>query len=176
MAAQPLTPGETTEILKALHDSRAEFLAAAGGLTEEEAKTSPAAGRWSVIQCVEHIVLAEGRFLGWLEDPKDLPLPPVDHEKEAKLLVGVASRETRVNAPDPVQPTGRFSTLADALREFEAARARSIAFAEKQGAGLYSLAAKHAFFGPVNGAEVMCLMAAHSRRHAAQMREIRAEL
>ena len=89
-------------------------------------------------------------------------------------MVGVASRETRVNAPDPIQPAGRFATLAEALQHFDDARARSVAFAVKQGAGLYSLAAQHAFFGPVNGAEVMCLMAAHARRHAAQIREVRA--
>lgn len=169
-----MTAQETTEILQALHDSRAEFHAAAEGLSEEQAKTKPAPDRWSVIDCVEHIVLAESRFLSWLENPKDLPLPPADHAKEAKLLVGVANRETRVNAPDPVRPTGRFGSLAEALQQFDAARARSIAFAEKQGVGLYSLAAQHAFFGPVNGAEVMCLTAAHSRRHAAQIKEIRA--
>jgi hypothetical protein len=171
-----MAPQESNQILKALHDSRGEFRAAAAGLSDEQAKTSPAPGRWSVIQCVEHIVLAETRFLGWLENPVADPAPPVDHQKEAKLLMGVASRETRVNAPDPVQPTGRFATLTDALEHFDAIRAKTIAFAEKQGAGLYSLAAKHAFFGPVNGAEVMCLMAAHSRRHAAQMQEIRAGL
>ena len=171
-----MTAQETSDILQALHDSRAEFHAAAEGVSEEQAKAKPAPGRWSVLDCVEHIVLAESRFLSWLENPKDLPLPPVDHAKEAKLLVGVASRETRVNAPDPVRPTGRFATLAEALRKFDDARARSIGFAEKQGVGLYSLAAQHAFFGPVNGAEVICLMAAHARRHAAQIQEVRAAL
>jgi uncharacterized damage-inducible protein DinB len=166
---------DTAEILKALHDSRAEFLAAAD-VPEEKAKMRPAPDRWSVIDCVEHIVIAEGRFLGWLENQEGLPVPPADREKEAKLLAGVASRATRVQAPEAARPTGRFATLADALDEFDTIRARSIAFAEKQGAGLYTLAAKHSFFGPVNGAEVVCLMAAHSRRHAAQIHEIRGAL
>ena len=174
MAPDPLTHEEATDILRALHKSRAEFRASTEGLSEEQAKTKPAPGRWSVLDCVEHIVLAESRFLSWLENPQGLPVPPIDHAKEAKLLVGVASRETRVNAPDPIQPAGRFATLAEALQHFDDARARSVAFAVKQGAGLYSLAAQHAFFGPVNGAEVMCLMAAHARRHAAQIREVRA--
>jgi uncharacterized damage-inducible protein DinB len=171
-----MAPQETTDVLKALRDSRAEFQAAAQGVSEEQAKMSPGPGRWSVIQCVEHIVVAEGRFLGWLQNPLTETPSPMDPQKEAKLLMGVASRSQRVQAPDPVQPAGRFATLAEALAEFDAVRARSIALTESQGAGLYSLAAKHAFFGPVNGAEVMCLMAAHSRRHAAQIQEIRAEL
>jgi len=62
------------------------------------------------------------------------------------------------------------------LAQFQAIRAESIQFAESQGAGLYSLAAKHPFLGVCNGAEAMVLIAAHSRRHAAQVSEIRAVL
>jgi hypothetical protein len=170
-----MAPRETSEILQALRDSRAEFHSAAG-VPEEQAKIRPAPGRWSVLDCVEHIVIAEERFLGWLQNPEAAPAPPMDHEKESKLLAGVASRTTRVQAPDPVQPTGRFATLAEAFEHFDAVRARSIAVAEKQGAGVYALSATHPFFGPINGAETLVLMAAHCRRHAAQIREVRAEI
>ena len=169
-----MAPQEQSEILQCLKDSRAEFHAAADGVSETQATVRPAEGRWSILDCVEHIVIAEGRFLGWLQNPLGDPAPPMDKQKEAKLLLGVASRDQRVQAPDPVRPTGRFATLAEALEQFDAARSNSIRFAESTGAGLYSLAAKHVFFGPINGAEVMVLMAAHCRRHAAQIREIRA--
>lgn len=171
-----MAPQEQSEIVKCLADSRNDFRSAAEGVSEEHAKAHPEAGRWSVLECVEHIVLAEGRFLGWLRNPSGAEVPPIDKQKEAKLLLGVASRSQRVNAPEPVHPKGRFTTLAEALAEFDAVRASSIQFAESKGAGLYTLAAKHAFFGPVNGAEVMVLIAAHARRHAAQIREIRAAL
>ena len=107
----------------------------------------PAPAQWSVLDCVEHIVVAEGRFLGWLQNPSADEAPPMDKPKEAKLLLGVASRSQRVNAPEPVHPTGRFATLAEALAQFDATRANSIRFAESAGAGLYSLAAKHADLG-----------------------------
>ena len=171
-----MAPQEQSEIVKCLEDSRADFRAAAEGVSESQAKVHPEPGRWSVLECVEHIVIAEGRFLGWLQNPAAEPAPPMDKEKEAKLLLGVSGRSQRVNAPEPVHPTGRFATLSEALAQFDAARANSIQFAEKTGAGLYSLSAKHAFFGAVNGAEVMVLIAAHARRHAAQIREIRAAL
>lgn len=171
-----MAPQEQSEIVKCLEDSRADFRAAAEGVSEAQAAVRPEPGRWSVLECVEHIVVAEGRFLGWLQNPAADPAPPMDKEKEAKLLLGVSGRSQRVNAPDPVHPTGRYPTLSEALAQFDAVRANSIQFAEKTGTGLYSLAAKHAFFGPVNGAEVMVLIAAHARRHAAQIREIRAAL
>src|ERR1700686_232106 len=161
-----MAPQEQREIVKVLEDSRADFRAAAGGVSEAEGEGHPEPGRWSVLECVEHIVVAEGRFLGWLQNPVAEPTPPMDKEKEAKLLLGVSGRSQRVNAPEPVHPAGRFATLAEALAQFDATRANSIQFAESTGAGLYSMAAKHVFFGPVNGAEVMVLIAAHARRHA----------
>jgi DinB superfamily len=171
-----MAPQEQSEIVKCLEDSRADFHAAAEGLSEAQAAVRPAPDKWSVIECVEHSVLAEGRFLGWLQNPAVEPAPPLDKNKEAKLLLGIASRSQRANAPEPVHPRGRFATLAEALAQFDATRANSIRFAESSGAGLYALAAKHPFFGAVNGGEVMVLIAAHARRHAAQIREIRAAL
>jgi DinB superfamily len=171
-----MAPAERSEIIRILEDSRADFHAAVEGVSELHAKVCPASGRWSVLQCVEHIVISESRLLGWLKNPIADPAPPVDKEKEAKLLAGVAGRTQRVEAPEPARPTGRFSTLAEAMEQFEAARAESVRFAESQGARLYTLAARHPFFGVCNGLEVMVLMAAHARRHAAQIREIRAVL
>jgi uncharacterized damage-inducible protein DinB len=171
-----MVPQETSEIMQALHDSRAEFHAATEGVSEEQAKTKPAPGRWSVLDCVEHVAVVEGHFLRWIENPLAEPAPPVDHEKEANLMAGVAGRATRAQAPDLVLPTGRFATLAEALAQFDAVRARNLAFAQQQGAGVYALSATHPFFGPINGAETLVLMAAHCRRHAAQIREVRAEI
>jgi len=98
------------------------------------------------------------------------------NKEKAMILSRVVARATALEAPEPVRPSGRFPTFADALAQFEAIRAQTIELAEGQGAGLYSLAAKHPFLGVCNGAEAMVLIAAHSRRHAAQIREIRSVL
>jgi hypothetical protein len=171
-----LAAQENTPVLQALHDSGAEFRASAEGLPESQANTRPGPGRWSVVDCIEHIVMAESYFLTLLAGPQDQAAPPPNHEKEAALLTNIASRERRVQAPERSHPTGRFATLAEALEKFDATRRRTIAFAVNRGEGLYSVSATHPFFGPLNGAEVLCLMAAHSRRHAAQIREVRGEL
>src|SRR5450432_3115134 len=125
-----MAPQESIDVLQCLKDSRAEFLAAAEGLSEAQAKTSPAPGRWSVVECVEHVVVAETRFLGWLRNPIAEPAPPANREKEAMILSRVAGRATAVEAPEPVRPSGRFATLPEALAEFEAIRTASIQFAE----------------------------------------------
>jgi hypothetical protein len=171
-----MAPQASIDVLQCLQDSRAEFLAASEGLSEEQAQASPAPGRWSVVECVKHVVIVESMVLRALRNPIAAPAPPVNKEREAQILSRVADRTRAVQAPEPVRPTGSPATLTQAHAEFESIRAEGIHLAESQGAGLYSLAMKHPFFGVCNGAEAMVLLAAHSRRHAAQIREIKAAL
>jgi hypothetical protein len=81
-----------------------------------------------------------------------------------------------VQAPEAVLPGGRFTTLAQALEQFNAGRTRSIQFAEDRCDELYFLASEHPRFGPVNGVELLIIIAGHCRRHAEQIRETRAAL
>src|ERR1700683_2307530 len=171
-----MAPEERTEIVQVLEDSRKVFNDAAGGLSEAQAGTSPAEGRWSVLQCVEHVTTVEERFLGFLKAAPKTDTPRVDKEKEAGLLVRIPDRTTRINAPEAVLPTGRFTTLAEALEQFHTGSTRSIQFAQDRSGDLYYLASEHARLGPMNGAEFLILIAAHARRHAAQIREVRAAL
>lgn len=171
-----MAPQESIDILQCLEDSRDEFLAVTEGLSEAQATAAPAPGRWSVVECIEHVIAVESLFLRSLRKPDEDAAPPANKEREAMILSRVAGRASAIQAPEPVRPSGRFATLTEALAKFEAVRAHSIRFVETQGDGLYSLAAKHPFLGVCNGAEAIVLIAAHSRRHAAQIREIRAGL
>ncbi|MGP0075794.1 MAG: DinB family protein [Bryobacteraceae bacterium] len=171
-----MAPQERTEIVQNLERSREEFLAAVAGLTEAQAKARPDPERWSVLDCVEHVAFVEDRFFGWLEKAEKLDSPRRDREKEIRLMTMVPDRSVRVKAPEAVIPTGRFTTLEQAVAQFNARRTRSVQFAEEHTNDLYCLAAEHPRFGPVNGVELLIITAGHSRRHAEQIRETRAAL
>ncbi len=171
-----MAPETQSEICRTLEDSRRELEDAAGGVSEAQAKINPAEGRWSVLDCVEHVTSVEERFLERLEQAERLPEPRADKRKEADLMARVPDRSTRVKAPEMLEPSARFATLAEGLAQFNAVRARSIRFAEEQAADLSCLAMEHRRFGPVNGTEMLIIIAGHARRHAEQIREIRAEL
>jgi uncharacterized damage-inducible protein DinB len=171
-----MAPKERTEIVETLERSRQEFIAAVAGVDEAQAKVRPDAARWSVLDCVEHVTMVEERFLGWLKVAQKLDTPRVDKEKEANLLVRVADRSARAQSPEAVVPAGRFRTLEQALEQFNANRTRSIEFAQERSDELYSLAAEHPRFGPMNGVEFLIIVAAHGRRHAAQIQEVRGAL
>src|SRR5580700_3493208 len=165
IGTENMAPQEKTDVVHNLERSRDEFLAALAGVEEAQARLRTDPERWSVLDCVEHVAIVENRFLGWLRDAKKLDAPQVDKEKEAKFAAQMPDRSTRVKAPDAVVPAGRYATLEEALAEFHTARVRSIEIATEQGDTLYSLATVHPRLGPVNGVELMIIMAGHARRH-----------
>jgi uncharacterized damage-inducible protein DinB len=171
-----MNPTQVSEIVNTLENSRREFIAACEGVTESLEKVAPAPGRWSVLDCVEHVTTVEERFLGWLASGQRMEAPLSDPQKEAELAARVANRTTRVEAPEAVRPVGRFVTLAAALEHFNAARARSARFADDHRDDLYWLAAEHPRLGKLNGVEFLTIIAAHARRHAEQIRETRAAI
>src|SRR5215471_10081998 len=73
-AADPnMTSQERTQLVQYLKDSQKEFLTAVTTLSDDQWKWKPAPERWSVGECAEHIVLAEG--LLWESAQKALKNP-----------------------------------------------------------------------------------------------------
>jgi hypothetical protein len=62
------------------------------------------------------------------------------------------------------------------LQQFQNARNTTLQFARERAADLYTLASMHPAFGSLNGVEALMIIAGHARRHADQIREVRAAL
>lgn len=162
-------------LLAVLNDGRQEVLGALEGLTDAQAAAKPGPGRWSVLECMEHISLVEDRFLGWITHGKPQE-PSRDDQKEKNLLFMMMNRSEKREAPEAAQPTGKYATVAEAIAEFQAARDRSVHIAKTRGGELYSVQVKHPRFGEMNGVELMHILAGHARRHTAQILETREAL
>jgi hypothetical protein len=166
---------ERLRIVEELEASRRILHESIHGISEQDAARCEAKGRWSVRDCVEHLTLAERGLFGRIEREPAEPLP-ANPERERRAVGGVANRAGRIEAPERARPNGRFASLAEALAAFDALREVSIGFAREKGEELASLTALHPMFGPLTGAEMLLVMAGHVRRHAEQIREIRAAL
>ena len=171
-----MAPSETIDILEILEKSTEDFQAAAGGVPESLAKTRPEANRWSVLDCVEHVTTVEEMFLKRLASGEYTEAPSKDKERESALAERFVDRTNKRQAPETVLPKGRFTSLAEGLEVFHSARGRTVQFARERGADLYTLASMHPAFGPLNGVEALMIIAGHARRHAEQIREVRAAL
>jgi len=157
-------------LIAILEAGRRDFLDAAREISPEQASAKPAPNSWSVLECIEHVTAVEDRYLSWISSGTAVA-PHRNSEKEMRLFMTIRNRLTKVEAPDVVRPRGRFGTLAAALAEFEAVRDRSVQLVQERGDALYSIGAKHPYFGKVNGAELIQLIDGHARRHADQIRE-----
>jgi uncharacterized damage-inducible protein DinB len=171
-----MAPQERIDLIEALEASRRELLQAVGAIPEAQAKSQPEAGRWSVLECLEHVILSEERLLRRFESSPLRETAERDKKKEADLAIRVPDRTTRAEAPEALRPTGQIGALAEALQRFNSARDRTIEFARDRASDLYLISFEHQRFGSLNGAEWMVLLAGHARRHAAQIKEVKITL
>ena len=158
-------------LLGVLEDGRKDFHEAAAGISAEQSSLRPNSGGWSVLECVEHVVTVEERYLSWLSEGKPAETAR-DTEKETRLFTIIRSRLRRVETPAALRPRGRFGTFPEALAAFESVRQGSLGLVAERGATLYSIGARHPYFGELNGVEWIQLIDGHARRHADQIREI----
>src|SRR5260370_14143419 len=127
-----ITSDERTYLLAQLEQSKEGVLASISGLTQSHWRFKPPPNVWSVQECAEHIILAEAFIFGGVQ--QILKSPGVDRpansnaEYDRKLTVGVPDRSRKATAPEPITPTAKFATPADAAREFPAPRDKTIAY------------------------------------------------
>jgi len=158
-------------LTRRLRQSRDCFIAALADVPEELCRLCPADDRWSVIDCAEHIAIAENAWSVRLQGRQPL-IEPFDQAKD-EMVNRVADRNEKRSAPERAQPKGRYKALADAVEEFRVARERTIAFAEGTKEDFRQFSVEHAL-GLLDVHQFLLLAAAHAECHAKQIKEIKA--
>ena len=172
-----MTPAERELALCHLAESRERLLRMAQGLTREQLHYCAAPGRWTVAECLEHIVMVEGRIFDRiqkaLEDGPDPSKRSALEGQDDGLVAGAANRVGRLQAPEVLVPTGRWPD-EQLLQEFEAARERTRDFAASTQADLRRHFFKHPMFGDLDLYQWLLMISAHCDRHSAQSEEVMA--
>jgi uncharacterized damage-inducible protein DinB len=168
-----MTDDERQEILASLENGSAVLLDTLHGVTDELAVRLPGSGKWSILQCVEHIAVVEDYLFLQILASKQAEIPLINAQREAMILTRGTDRTIRRESPDGAQPAGRFSTLSEAVQHFLASRERTIQFVNSNQEDLRSRIATHPLMGPVNCQELLLLMVVHPVRHAKQIDEIK---
>ena len=170
---------ERERLLADLENGRQALLDVLTGVTEEVAARRPAPGRWSAIDCVEHLAIAEDYLFSQIaascnSDAPTLSMP--NRNREALILSRGLDRTRTVQSPEGGRPTGRFATLHEAMQYFLASRQRTVRFVESCGEDLRSKLTSHPIIGTVNCHETLLMMAVHPHRHSKQIEEIKTAL
>jgi uncharacterized damage-inducible protein DinB len=171
-----MTTAERERAVSYLAQSRDKLLRTTRGLSREQLQFKPAPDRWSVAECLEHLIVVENRRItdgipATLQQPVDSAKRSAFEGRDDELVQLVAGRAQRVQAPEPARPTGRWPH--DRLvPEFEAVRKRSTDLAASTDADLRKHFSTHPLFGELDCYQWLLLVAAHSDRHRAQIEEV----
>lgn len=175
-----LTDEERSAAREELEASRARLLAALEGVTEEEWGRRPRPESWSIAECAEHLTAAElplARFFetGAREQPSQEERREI-RGKDDFVRRFLRDRSSKGEAPERIRPKGRFASREETLRVFEERRAANLAYLSETVEPLRDRYAPHPFAGTIDGYQWILFLAAHTDRHAEQIREIRAHL
>jgi uncharacterized damage-inducible protein DinB len=172
-----MTPAERAYLLEQLETSKKEMLASIQGLSAAQWTFKPAPEVWSVQECAEHIILAENFIFGGAQQILKTPAvdrPALSNEAvDRKIVAGVQDRSHKAKAPEAIVPSGKFATPEDAAREFTARRDKTIAYVTTTTDDL-RVHVGPGPAGPMDAYQFLLLLAAHSARHTAQIREVEA--
>jgi hypothetical protein len=186
LPASAQTAGQVSEqdraaLVQHLTASRDQVLAESAKLTDAQWTFKAAPDRWSVAEVVQHLVLAEP-FL-FEAQQKVLSAPPATAEqlaaakgKEEMIRKVIPDRTNKVQAPEPLQPAtaAKVGGQAETVTAFRDRRTKTIAYATSTKDDLRGRIGESPL-GPLDGYQWLVFIAAHSERHLAQIREVKAD-
>jgi len=173
-----MTSDERAALLDQLTKSKQGFIDSIRSLNDAQWRFKPNPFKWSPAECAEHIIVSEDFLFGISQQMLKSPAQPRTtgpaQQQDEALLLRVADRNQKFLNPDALAPKGKFKTPDEAIAEFTARRDRHIEYARATKDDL------RAHFSPGPGGskfdayQFLLLMAAHSARHTAQIKEVQA--
>jgi hypothetical protein len=178
--AQDLSQAEKDRALTYLESTKKGVVDATKGLSDAQWNFKPAPDRWSVAEVVEHLAAAEDMLRGMTQEQvmKSPAIPARDPAEVKKIdeqvVAMVPDRSEKRQAPEPLKPTNRFGSPAEAEKHFLESRATTEDYL-KTTAGLRGHAVDSPMGVKLDGYEWVLLIAAHSERHTKQIEEVKAD-
>lgn len=170
-----LTPADREALLGYFDKSTAAFTSSLNGLSAEQWNYKAAPERWSIAECAEHIAESETFIRGFIEKAvfaggaKAGP----DAKKDDAIMKFIVNREQKFQAPEPLKPTRKYKTPAEAIAAFKESRAKNLALIKSHD-DLRDIAGQHPAFKEVDGYGWFLFLSGHTLRHTAQIEEVKA--
>lgn len=170
---------EKTFLISQFENTKANLLSNIQGLSDEQMHYKTAPDRWSVSECLEHIILTEKGLFGMEQEFIKQPANPEKREDikvtDEDLLKGISDRSQKAKAPEMFTPAGRFATTADAVNAFSLKRDSIIAYIKDTDDDLRNHVMTQTPGGAMDTYQFMLLISAHSARHTKQIEEVKAD-
>jgi uncharacterized protein YciI len=175
-----VSSADKARLLDLLQRTQQEIVNESKGLSSEQLAFKAAPERWSIAEVLEHIVLAENLIFDLTTQVlKTTPQPTKkdpkkQQENDALILKVILDRSAKFQAPEPLKPTHQWSTGAALIEEFNKRRGRTIEFVRTTDLDLRSYFRDSPLMKDMDGYQWLLFLNAHSQRHLAQLREVKA--
>ncbi len=169
----------TDSLLQYFNETTAELEKQVAGLSEAQLQFKPAPDKWSISQCMEHIIRSERMIFDMAKKGLDQD-PQPERRKEIKLTDdnlknALTDRSHKYQAPKELQPEGIYKDVKTALADFTAARQPVLDYIKKADAEDLRNHVSDSPTGPIDGYQALMFIAAHCARHTKQIAEIKAD-
>ncbi|NSL88177.1 DinB family protein [Chitinophaga solisilvae] len=176
---QSLQEKDNAFLAQQLQQSKDSLLAHISGLSDAQLAYKPAADRWSIAECIEHIMMVEKFMMDAEKKMMEQPANP-EKRKEIKitddqLLKGVEDRSHKAKAPEFGQPKHAYTSTADLIKAFTEQRDQLIGYVSNTKDDMRGHVMDNPAFGPMDAYQLLLLDAAHTVRHTKQIDEVKGD-
>ena len=173
--APTLSDAERKYASKLLQETKDNLLKKVKGLTVEQLNFKADANSWSVAECVEHIAISENNLFGFAQKSLKEPADP-SKRSEVKMtddgiVQMITDRSSKVKTQEAFEPKNNFGSFEGSLSEFKKKRDEHIKYVSTTPDDLRNHYNDFPF-GKIDTYQTLLFMAAHSRRHTAQIEEV----
>lgn len=179
-AQSAVKPTNDKAFLLAYFDKTADALRqSVSGLTPAQLQYKPAPERWSISQCLEHIVMTEKSLFDFAKKGMEANANP-ERRKEVKMtdediINGINDRSHKATAPKELIGTGKYSNAKDAMADLAEGRKTILAYIDSKSIDDFRNHISNSPFGAVDGFHSFLFLAGHTSRHTAQINEVKAD-
>ena len=176
--AEEIAPADRAKLVQHLTATRDQVIAESSKLSDAQWNFKAGPDRWSVGEVVEHLALAETFLYGAHQKAMAGPAATPEQRattkgKEEVILKAIPDRTKKVQAPEPLQPKTSLGNREQVVAAFRDRRATTLGYATKTTDDLRSRVIDSPI-GPVDAYQWLLFVSAHTERHLAQLREVKA--
>ena len=149
------------------------------GLSAAQLQFKPAEDKWSISQCLDHILLTEKALFDYAKQGMEKAANPERKKdvkvKDEELIKGMNDRTSKAKAPENIVGKGTYTQPATALADLQKSRETILAYLNQFSVDDMRNRVNDSYFGPVDAYHGFLYIAAHTSRHTAQIEEVKAD-
>jgi hypothetical protein len=170
-----LTDSERKYAITLLQETKDNLIKKVSGLSAEQLNFKSDTSSWSVAECVEHIAISENNIFGYAQMAIKEPADPSKRSEvkmtDDAIVKMITDRSKKVKTRESFEPTGKFGSFEATLAEFKTKRDNNINYVKTTTDDLRNHYNDFPF-GKLDTYQTIIFMAAHSKRHTAQIEEV----